>query len=84
MHAAFADDAVQIVKQSVKRRPSLLGMNAPVRALIGLLHFTLPPGMNAERHRRHRSKAVDAVTGNSLGRAASPDKPPALRIKNST
>jgi len=45
MHAAFADEAMQIVKQTVKRRSSLLGMNAPVRALIGLLHFALAPGM---------------------------------------
>jgi hypothetical protein len=67
MHAAFADDAVQIVKQTIKSRPSLLGMNAPVRPLSGLLHFALAPGMNAERHLRHRSKAVDPATGSSLG-----------------
>jgi hypothetical protein len=72
MHAAFADDAVQIVKQTVKRRSSFLGMNAPVRPLSGLLHFALAPGMNAERHRRHRSKAVDPATGNSLGAGSQP------------
>jgi hypothetical protein len=52
MHAALADDAVQIVKQTVKRRPSFLGMNAPVRALIGLLHFT------PSRHERRTSSAT--------------------------
>jgi hypothetical protein len=72
MHAAFADDAVQIVKQTVKRRSSFLGMNAPVRPLSGRLHVALAPGMNAERHRRHRSKAVDPATGNSLGAASQP------------
>jgi hypothetical protein len=55
MHAALADDAVQIVKQTIKSRPSLLGMNAPVRLLSGLLHFALAPGMNAQHHRRHCS-----------------------------
>jgi hypothetical protein len=53
MHAALADEAVQIVKQTIKSRPSLLGMNAPVRPLSGLLHFALAPGMNAQHHRRH-------------------------------
>jgi hypothetical protein len=58
MHAAFTDDAVKIVKQIVKRSSSFLGMNAPVRALIGLLHVTLSPGMHAEHHPRHPSTAM--------------------------
>src|SRR5262249_58957611 len=86
MHAAFAADAVQIVKQTIKRRPSLLGMNAPVRALIGLLHFALAPEMHAEHHRRHCSTptAVGPRPAAPWGRASSPGEPPALRIKNST
>src|SRR5215469_12812903 len=85
MHAAFADDAVQIVKQTVKTTSSFLRMNAPVRALIGLLRFALAPGMHAEHHRRHCSTptAVGPRPAAPWGRASSPGEPPALGIKNS-
>jgi hypothetical protein len=83
MHAALADDAVQIVKQTVKRRPSFLGMNAPVRALIGLLHVALAPGMHAEHHRGHPSTAMGR--GRQLvGAGSQPRRTSGLRIKNST
>jgi len=78
MHAAFAADAVQIVKQTVKTS-SFLGMNAPVRSLIGLLHVTLPPGMNADYHPRHRNKAVGPATGNSLGAGGQPRRASGLK-----
>src|SRR5262245_41751873 len=84
MHAAFADDAVQIVKETVNRRPSLLGMNAPVRALIGLLHFALTTGM--KQNILHDIPAPPwARDREPLGRTGSqPRQAPALRIKDST
>jgi hypothetical protein len=84
MHAAFADDAVQIVKQTVKRRSSFLGMNAPVRPLSGRLHVALAPGMNADVIGDIAVKPWTRRPATPWARAASRGEPPALRVKNST
>src|SRR5262245_4681617 len=85
MHAAFADDAIEMVKQIVKRIPSFLGMNVAIRLAdwSTALHAG-SPALHLEHHPRHRGAAVGPRPATPSARTAGPRASPTLSVENST